>query len=241
MPHRASFSIVQCCRALSFRSVPHPVPYSFLLVQSQYAQDDQQQPEYVPQRRTHSTSSVQNEADAYLAGLSGIKVDIDTNPYLKKQRHKDAAASAEVAKNVLKLAPPPQQTSPQLPVGPTMTYAEKLREAREAKASASADAPPSTAAAVAAAASPPAVTSAPEAPQAPAAVPTLSYSEKLKQAREATGTQSAAAVSSSPPAPPVASDPVVTPAIPPARASQQLTENVVLGNEDATRTKVRCC
>lgn len=222
--------------APSFRSILYPS----LLNQPQDAQDDEEQPEYVPQRRTHSTSSIQNESDAYIAGLSGIKVDLDINPYLQQKRYDDAVASAKVAGKILKLTPSSEQASSQPSGSPTMSYADKLRQAREAKASESTDTLPSTA--TAAAASPPAISSVPGVPQAPPAAPTLSYAEKLKQAREAKGALGATAMSSSSPTPRVASAPVVTPAVPAARTSldQQVPESAVLGSEDATRAKVRC-
>lgn len=189
----------------------------------------------VQQRRTSSTFSVTNKADAYMASLKGIKIDFPDSPG-------DPAKQNQVPSPRL-LPPQRLPLPPKPPAGPSMTYAEKLKLAKEGKG-------PGAAAPPAAAAGPSQRAEAAVAPQAAAAVaapaanlvsetppPTLSYSERLKQAQEA---KSGIVVAPAQPAPaPVARPPVQeVPSTPVRLLEQEVPESELLG-EDAARAKVR--
>lgn len=173
-----------------------------------------------------------------MASLKGIKVDFpESSGYLAKQ---DQVPSPRLMQPRLPRPPKP-------PLGPSMSYAEKLKLAKEGKRPGAA-APP----AAAAAAVPPAVAAAPQAaaavaPQAPAAPaasvvsetppPTLSYSERLKQAQEAK--RGVAATPAQPAPAPVARPPVQeAPSAPVRLLEQEVPESALLG-DDATKAKVR--
>lgn len=156
----------------------------------------QRAPETAPRRRTKATTSIQNESDAYIAALSGIKVEITKNPYLEDQGTSNIIETGEeepVAPKS-KIQPPP----PPRPTGPTMSYAEKRRKAREEEqrqergGAVAASEPPSA----------PAQTLPPPSPAAPTVGPALSYTERLKQAREAKVAASGGAPTQTRPPPP---------------------------------------
>lgn len=133
-----------------------------------------------PRRRTKATTSIQNESDAYIAALSGKKVEINKNPYLENQ-----STSNFIEMDDEYLRSQILSDSRPRPTGPAMSYAERLKKAREEKAGQQA---PAT--------TPPAA-SAPQPPQPAAATPSaqtisppgarssLTYAERLQQAREA--------------------------------------------------------
>ncbi len=170
-----------------------------------------------PQKRTQATWSIQNKADAYIASLKGIKVDLpDENPYLKKQQSLEELPPQRVPR------PPPPPPAP--PLGPKMTYAERLRLAKEAKATgsdataAAPSAPPPTAPAAGAAA--PVAGPRVETQVPPPAPPALGGSEEPERAREDK------AVVDAPPAPP-------------RNALEQDIPEIALMGEDAAQAKVR--
>ena len=173
-----------------------------------------------PQKRTQATWSIQNKADAYIASLKGIKVDLpEDNPYLKKE-----SLEEDVPPQRRILMPP---APPTRPLGPKMSYAERLKLAKEAKAGESGSA------------------AAPAAAEAPAAAPAASAAprsaEKPRPAPEVT------TAATPPPPPPPASPPVsvaTSAASPTTRLlEQEVPESSLLG-EDAAKAKVRpdrCC
>ncbi|CBJ33292.1 hypothetical protein Esi_0455_0006 [Ectocarpus siliculosus] len=128
-----------------------------------------------PQKRTAASWSIQNKADQYMASLKGIKVELaDDNPYLKE-------SLVEEPRQPVRRPPPPP---PKPPLGPQMSYAEKMKLAKGAKAAgtATAAAPSSNVVAAPVATLPPA-TEAPPPPAPSSGSPALSYAEKLKQAQ----------------------------------------------------------
>eukprot|EP00752_Nemacystus_decipiens_P002909 g2707.t1 len=109
-----------------------------------------------PQRRTQATWSVQNKADAYMASLKGIKVDLaEDNPYLKKESLEEIPPQQRI------LVPP---APPERPLGPKMTYAERLKLAKQAKDGSSGSAASDAATA-------PVTSDAPSSPEKPKAAP----------------------------------------------------------------------
>ena len=189
----------------------------------------------IPQKRTSATFSVTNKADAYMASLKGIKVDFPDSP---GDPAKQNQAPSPRLLPPQRLPPPPKP-----PVGPSMTYAEKLKLAKEGKrpgaaASPAAAAAPSPRAAAAAA---PQAAAVPAAPAASLVTetppPTLSYSERLKQAQEA---KSGVAVAPAQPVPAHAARPPVqkVPSAPVRLLEQEVPESELLGN-DAAQAKVR--
>lgn len=142
----------------------------------------------------------------------------EDNPFLKKE-----SLVEEPPQRRILLPPAP----PTRPLGPKMSYAERLKLAKQAKTggSGSAAAAPAPAAAAAAAATPAAST----APSSP---------EKLKPAPEV----KAAATSPPPPPPPAVSPPAaaaVSSTPPTTRLlEQEVPESALLG-EDAAKAKVR--
>ncbi|CAN0318952.1 unnamed protein product, partial [Ectocarpus sp. 8 AP-2014] len=160
-----------------------------------------------PQKRTAASWSIQNKADQYMASLKGIKVELaDDNPYLKKE------SLVEEPQQPVRRPPPP---APKPPLGPQMSYAEKLKLAKGAKApgTATAAAPSSNVVAAPVATLPPA-TEAPPPPAPSSGSPALSYAEKLKQAQaeKAAAGNGVAPKSVPPPPPPPAAAAAVAPA-----------------------------
>lgn len=182
--------------------------------------DDDVAADVVPQKRTSSTFSVTNKADAYMASLKGIKIDLPESP-------RPAQAPAP------RLTPPQLPPTPKSPLGPSMSYAEKLKLAKEGKLAPQAAATP----AVPVAPATPAASRVSETPPPS----TLSYSERLKQAQEAKGAAVAAPAQPAPvPAarPPVEEGQVSRSAAPVRLLEQEVPESALLG-EDAARAKVR--
>ncbi|CAB1100812.1 unnamed protein product [Ectocarpus sp. CCAP 1310/34] len=161
-----------------------------------------------PQKRTAASWSIQNKADQYIASLKGIKVELaDDNPYLNKE------SLVEEPQRSVRRPPPPAPTPP---LGPQMSYAEKLKLAKMAKAAgkATASAPSSNAVAAPVATLPPA-TKAPPPPATSSGSPALSYAEKLKQAQAEKSAAGNGVVPKSvppPPPPPSAAAATVAPA-----------------------------
>eukprot|EP00903_Cladosiphon_okamuranus_P007760 g7516.t1 len=165
-----------------------------------------------PQKRSQATWSIQNKADAYIASLKGIKVDLpEDNPYLKKER------MGEIPPEGRMLVPP---APPQRPLGPKMTYTERLRLAKQAKAAADSG------------------SAAPAAAAAPAAsVAAVSSPEKLKPVPEV----NAAATPPAPPTPPPRSPPAAAAAAsatPTARLLEQEVPGRALLSEDDAKAKM---
>ncbi|CAM9826543.1 unnamed protein product [Ectocarpus sp. 12 AP-2014] len=167
-----------------------------------------------PQKRTAASWSIQNKADQYMASLKGIKVELaDDNPYLKKE------SLVEEPQQPVRRPPAP---APKPPLGPQMSYAEKLKLAKRAKAAdtATAAAPSSNAVAAPVATLPPA-TEAPPSPAPSSGSPALSYAEKLKQAQAEKAAAGNRVVPKSVPPPPP-SPPAAAAAVAPA--SRRLLE-----------------
>lgn len=156
-----------------------------------------------------------------MASLKGIKVDIPDNPYMNEEGELVQPRQQPPPRQLPPRPPPP----PKRPLGATMTYAEKMRLAKEGGR------PDSVAA------EPAAASAAPKTP--PPAAPTLSYAERTKQAREAAGAEVA---STSQRAPPAARDPVEIVEAAPAPAPTRLLEPEAAGSailgEDAAHAKV---
>lgn len=145
-----------------------------------------------------------------MASLKGIKVDLaEENPYLKTQQSPEELPPQRLAR------PPPPPPAP--PLGPQMSYADKLKLAKEAKASGAAVSP---AAAAAPAAVATAVPSPPAVPQAPPPPPPPARSHSDKQAQGQTAAVSVKAVDA-----------------PKRLLEQEVPESALLG-EDAARAKV---
>lgn len=95
----------------------HPPPRPF--VQPEFIPSPEEYEPVRPQKRTSASWSIQNKADAYMASLKGITVELpDDNPYLKEQ----------LLEELPQRMPPPPPPKP--PVGPKMSYAERLKLAK---------------------------------------------------------------------------------------------------------------
>lgn len=139
----------------------------------------------MPTKRTKSSFSVQNKADVYMASLKGIKVDLPDNPHMNENGELSRLREQKSSPPVPPTPPPPPQSPSKPPAGPTMTYKEKLRLAREG-GNTVAGAPPVAGTAPVGGTSEPAAYQPPPMPPAPPAP--MSYAERMKQARKGNDT-----------------------------------------------------
>ena len=202
-------------RSHTFPLIAHPF-------RPQYDNDFEAKP--IPQKRTSSTFSITNKADAYMASLKGIKVELAENPHLAEGGDPAKQDQGRSPPRLSPRLPPP----PKPPLGPTMSYAEKLKLAEEGKRPGAAATPAAAAPQAVAAPAAPAASLGSETPP-----PTLSYSERLKQAQEAKRSVAAA------PAAPAARPPVQEmPSAPVRLLEQEVPDSELLGDA-AAQAKVR--
>lgn len=161
-------------------------------MQGDFQQDGEFKRDLGPQRRTKAVSAIKNSADVYMASLKGIKIEIPDNPHMAKDEEIRGPGQQPSPDPIVPTPMLEPTSDPKTPKGSSMSYADRLKLAREAKIAAtetSTTAPPSADSAlstdsvsrVPAAA---AVSTVADSPQ-PTVGTGMSYTEKLKQAREA--------------------------------------------------------
>lgn len=175
-------------------------------MQGDFQQDGEFKRDLGPQRRTKAVSAIKNSADVYMASLKGIKVEIPDNPHMAKDEEIRGPGQQSLPEPIV---PPPMlepTSDPKTAKGPSMSYADRLKLAREAKiastetttttAAPGADSAPSYDS-VSRVPTTTAVGTVSDSPQPTVGV-RMSYAEKLKQAREAKETGIAGSTSPNP-------------------------------------------